>query len=140
MIIKLRGVTTKLKYSVVIVETSELRSFFCLGAAMKLLIFAATLVTAACVAAKPRGPAEKRILAQNEGPALSNEDIVKRGEWSTLSKMVNGRQLLFGCDRRHTLSDDGKCWSYCGADWVSILQQDTLEVLTCIAVLRTCER
>ena len=65
---------------------------------------------AAYVAAKPG----------NQGPALYGEGLVKRGEWSTLSKTVNGRELLFGCDRRHTLSDDGKCWSYCGAAWVGI--------------------
>jgi hypothetical protein len=77
---------------------------------MKLLLFATALVMAAYVAAKPG----------NQGPALSGEGLVKREEWSTLSKTVNGHELLFGCDRRHTLSGDGKCWSYCGADWVGI--------------------
>ena len=77
---------------------------------MKFLLFATTLVMAAYVAAKPG----------NQGPALSDEGLVKREEWSTLSKTVNGRELLFGCDRRHTLLDDGKCWSYCGSSWVGI--------------------
>ncbi|CAB4027650.1 Hypothetical predicted protein [Paramuricea clavata] len=76
---------------------------------MKLLLFATTLVMAAYVAAKPG----------NQGPALSDEGLVKREEWSTISKTVNGQELLFGCDRRHTLLDDGKCWSYCGSSWTS---------------------
>ena len=70
---------------------------------MKLLILSViVLVAIAGAATRPNDP----------------EEINKR-EWTTLTKTHNGRQLVYGCDRRHTYLDDGKCWSYCGASWVS---------------------
>ena len=70
---------------------------------MKVFLFAITLAIVTHVAhAQPNDPA----------------DITKR-EWSHLTRTKDGRQLAYGCDRRHTYLDDGKCWAYCGADWVS---------------------
>ena len=81
---------------------------------MKFLLFATILIIVAYAAAKPQGQPGRLVPAKNQGPALADEGLAKRDSTRTF----NGRQLTYGCDRRHTYLHDGKCWSYCGADWV----------------------
>ena len=81
---------------------------------MKLLLFATTLIIVAYAAAKPQRSPGRLLPAKIQSPALADEGLAKRD----LTRTINGHQLTYGCDRRHTYLDDGKCWSYCGADWV----------------------
>lgn len=69
---------------------------------MKLLQVTIIFAIVACIVAKPNG----------------RPGVTKRNQWSHLTRMYAGHKLVYGCDRRHTYLDDGKCWAYCGADWV----------------------